>query len=118
MCSIEAAITYKNGDIPEEAFNSVHPRALGRVEVNVKSRMSLVPCLDRWMFVLGVIVHDQVQLQALGCSPVDLFSGMLTTPDVGVEFEEVYFRGRTLAHLEPSAPEGASPGMALTYLIN
>jgi hypothetical protein len=25
------------------------------------------------MLVRGVIVHDQVQLQALGCFPVDLF---------------------------------------------
>ena len=41
--------------------------------MHVKSRKSLEPFLDHWMLVRGVIVHDLVQLQALGRFPVDLF---------------------------------------------
>ena len=41
--------------------------------MHVKSRKSLEPFLDHRMLVRGVIVYDQVQLQALGCFPVDLF---------------------------------------------
>lgn len=35
--------------------------------------MPLEPLLDDGMLVSGVVVHDQVQLQAFGCFPVDLF---------------------------------------------
>lgn len=41
--------------------------------MHVKSRMPLEPFLDDRMLVSGVVIHDQMQLQAFGCFPVDLF---------------------------------------------
>lgn len=41
--------------------------------MQVEPWMALEPFLDDRMLVRGVVIHDQMQLQALGGLPVDLF---------------------------------------------
>ena len=41
--------------------------------MQVESWMPLEPFLDDWMLVSGVVINDQMELQAFGCFSVDLF---------------------------------------------
>ena len=51
------------GQFPEPTFDNVQPRAARRREVHVEPRMTRQPTPHLLVFVRGVIVHDQVQVQ-------------------------------------------------------
>ena len=55
-------VTQVHGEIAKEAFNHVHPRTEGRVEMHVKALVLLKPRLHFWMLVRGIVVDDQMQL--------------------------------------------------------
>lgn len=50
-------------DLAKPAFDQVEPRGTGRREVDMKTQMLPEPFLDVGMFVGGVVVHDQMQIQ-------------------------------------------------------
>ena len=59
------------GDQPEEAFDLVEPgRRCGR-EMHVEAGMLGQPSFDRGVFVGGVVVGDQMQVEAFGRAAVD-----------------------------------------------
>ena len=47
------------GELPEEPLDEVHPRATGRCEVQVKSRVLVEPLLDVLVLVGRVVVEDE-----------------------------------------------------------
>jgi hypothetical protein len=59
-------------DIAKEAFNPVHPRAGCRGEMHVDAFVPLKPGLHFRVFMRGVVVHDQMQLELLGRFSIDL----------------------------------------------
>lgn len=60
------------GQLPEEALNQVKPRGAGGREVNMHTRVLLDPRPHHRMLVGRVVVDDQVQVQLLGCLPMEL----------------------------------------------
>lgn len=60
------------GDEGEEALDLVQPRAVGRDEMHMPARSRGQPCLDLWVAVGGVVVHDAVDVQFGRDSLVDL----------------------------------------------
>src|SRR5438309_2163004 len=53
-------------DLREVALHEVEPRGARGGEVQVESGMLVQPLVDHRVFVRAVVVHDQVQVQALG----------------------------------------------------
>ncbi len=51
-------------DVSEESFDRVQPRGARWCEVNVKPWVPQQPTLHPWMFMRGIIVHNEVQLLA------------------------------------------------------
>src|SRR5262245_28740217 len=51
------------GEVAEEAFDEVQPRATGRCEMHMEPRMALQPRPDLRVFVSGVVVENDVQLE-------------------------------------------------------
>lgn len=50
-------------DVPEPAFDHVQPRTARRDEVDMESLMPLQPALNFRMFVGGVVIDNQMQVQ-------------------------------------------------------
>ena len=59
-------------DDVEPDFHLVEPRRVRRRVVNMKPRTSGQPTPNLWMFMRGVIIHDQVKVQIGGHALVDL----------------------------------------------
>ncbi len=53
-------------EVAEEALDDVEPRAACGNEVDVETRMPLQPALDFLVFVRGVAVHDEVEIEFIG----------------------------------------------------
>jgi len=51
------------GDFAKPPLDHVEPRTRGWGEMQVESRVALEPCLDSLVFVGGVVVDDQVQVE-------------------------------------------------------
>ena len=60
----DAAAESVLGQVAEEAFHHVQPRAAGGREVHVETRMASEPALHLRMFVRRVVVDDHVDLLA------------------------------------------------------
>src|SRR5918996_5586062 len=58
-------------DLCEPPFHKVQPRTAHRYEVQVEPRMILQPLAHLRVLVGAVVVHDQVDLSATGCLPID-----------------------------------------------
>ena len=54
-------------------LDHVHLRAAGRREVDMPPWARLQPRSDLLVFVRALVVHDEVQIQLVRCSVVDLF---------------------------------------------
>ena len=62
------------------AFDLIDPGSGGRREVDVPVRSSRQPGLDRRGLVSGVVVHDDVDVQPLRDTPVDLLQEVEELP--------------------------------------
>lgn len=51
------------GQLPKPAFDQIQPRIARWREVNVKARMPIQLLLHLRMFVRGIIVHNQMQVE-------------------------------------------------------
>ena len=79
----DAAAERLVGELAEPALDQVQPRRRGRGEVQVEPRVLGQPGLDVGVLVGGVVVQDQVDLQALGDLAVDGLAGTSGTPRGG-----------------------------------
>jgi len=59
------------GQVAKPTFDQVEPGTGRGREVQVQARMNAQPVLDIRMLMGGVVIHDQVQVQAAGCLLVD-----------------------------------------------
>src|SRR5262249_50382278 len=50
-------------DQAEPAFHLIQPGTVGRREVQMKAPTARQPCSDARMFVCGVVINDQMQIQ-------------------------------------------------------
>ena len=99
------------GDLGEEAFHLVQPRAACRNEVQVIFRMALEPTLDLGRFVSPVIVHDQVDLDPgllgdVGIDQVEELDELLVTmPAVALDRKSTRLNSshRSLSRMPSSA---------------
>jgi len=57
--------------MPNQTRDQVHPGGVGRGEVDLESRVRLVPFPHGWVLVGGVVVHHQVQLDRLAGGLID-----------------------------------------------
>lgn len=58
-------------DQAEEAFDLIEPGRRSGGEMHVEARMFGQPGFDRRVFMGGIVVGDQVQVEALGGAAVD-----------------------------------------------
>src|SRR5437016_1983161 len=56
--------------VPKEALHHVEPRSASGREVDMEPWMALQPALNGGMLMRRVVVHDQMQLLAVGCGIV------------------------------------------------
>ncbi len=57
-----AAQTFPS-ELAEEAFDDIEPRATGRREMDMKAGVSFQLILHVLVFVRGIVVHDQIDVQ-------------------------------------------------------
>lgn len=77
-CSFELSDTFEYAtpdaiacDQAEEALDLIEPGRRGGGEMHMEARMFGQPGFDRWMLMGGIVVGDQVQVEALGRAAVD-----------------------------------------------
>jgi len=66
----DAAAELFSGELGEEAFDNVEPGAAGRRKVRMESWVLLHPGLHLFVFMRGVVVHDQMDIQVRWRFPV------------------------------------------------
>src|SRR5271168_3966118 len=60
------------GQVGEEALDQIEPGRRGRSEVHLEARVFGKPRPHRWMFVRGVVVGDQMQIEVTWRLAIDL----------------------------------------------
>ena len=64
----------------EEAFDGIEPRRTRGCEMNVIPRTACKPCLNFWVFVRRVVVHDQMNIKVFRHRTINVFQ----------EFDELF----------------------------
>ena len=71
------------GELGEPALDEVHPRAVGRREVQVEARVAHEPAMDLWRLVGRDVVDDEMDVEVVRNAAVDQVQESAGTPRRG-----------------------------------